>query len=124
MGIEGLNEKTEMDTAAVKYDKKEHHETAKHCMMSLSDITEKLHNDFQDEIDDANKYQDMANSAAKMGHCELADILCAMAKDEHSHAKFIHEFLKESGVTVCEKTCHDWEELENRFHGILCQEEY
>ena len=102
------------------------HETDKHKehrMMSLSEITDKLHEEFEDEIDGANLYLDMANSAAHMNHYQLAEVLCAMAKDEFSHAKFIHCFLKESGVHVSDEIQKEWTELDNRFHKLFCQEE-
>lgn len=100
------------------------HKEAKHRMMSLGEITDDLHEDFCDEIEDANKYMDMANSAASMCHYDLADTLCAMAKDEFSHAKFIHCFLKSSGVEIPDEVCKKWEELEQRFRRIFFQEEY
>lgn len=100
---------------------KEHRE---HRMMSISDITDKLHEEFMDEIEGANQYMDMANSAAHMHHYDLAEVLSAMAKDEFSHANFIHHFLKESGVQISE-SCHEaWEELEVRFHRIFFSEAF
>lgn len=95
-----------------------------HRMMSLSEITNKLHEDFSDEIEGANLYLDMANSAMHMHHCDLADILCAMANDEFSHARFIHCFLKESGIHVSEDIHKEWEELESRFHKAFCETKY
>lgn len=89
--------------------------TTRHEMYSLSDITEALHHEFEDEIAGANEYLDMATSAREMHHMELAHYLCAMAKDEYSHASFISHHMKKSGVEVSEKTRKEWEELEERF---------
>lgn len=105
-----------------KHETEHHPHDMEHHLMSLSEITEHLHKHFKDEIDDANKYQDMANSAGRMNHWELADALHEIAKEEFSHAYFIHCFLKESGVNLSEEVHEEWEELENRFHNILCTE--
>lgn len=130
---------TKHNTETVKtYDKDEHnkmhHEKhgeyeedkthKKHYRMSLAEITDKLHEEFEDEIEGANEYLNMANSAASMGHMDLADTLLAMAKDEFSHARFIHCFMKESGVHVSDEVHEDWKELENRFHKVFYQEIY
>lgn len=88
---------------------------AKHGMMSLSEITENLYEEFPDEMEDANHYMDMSKSAYDMGHQELAYYLCEIAKDEFTHAKFIHHHLKESGVEISTEWHKEWEELENRF---------
>lgn len=88
---------------------------AKHGMMSLSEITDKLYEQFPDEINDANHYMDMAKSAYDMGHEELAQYLCEIAKEEFTHAMFIHHHMKESGVEIPEEWNKEWEELENRF---------
>lgn len=89
---------------------------AKHHSYSLSEITEKMHQEFDDEIEDANMYLDMAISANDMHHEELAYWLSAMARDEYSHASFIHHHIKASGVELSEKDSKAWKELEERFH--------
>lgn len=88
---------------------------AKHGKMSLSEITDSLYEQFPDEINDANHYMDMAKSAYDMGHEHLAECLCEVAKEEFTHAKFIHYHLNESGVEIPEEWHKEWEELENRF---------
>lgn len=100
--------KTNID-ASVKTAKSEGH------MMTLEDISKKLHGDFNDEIQDANTYLNMAKCAQRMEHHDLAHYLCEMAKDEYSHAKFIHMYLVENGIDIDEEDKADWHELEERF---------
>jgi ferritin len=88
---------------------------AKHAVMSLQDITNKLIEEFPDEIEGANEYLDMAISAKEMSHNDLAMYLCEVAKDEFSHAKFIHHFLTRSGVSMSEDWKMAWSNLESRF---------
>ena len=95
--------------AAMKSAKEEGH------MMTLEDITKKLHEDFPDEISDANTYLSMAECAYQMEHQELAHYLCEMAKDEFSHATFIHEYLKKTGIPIDEEDAMEWSKLEERF---------
>ena len=66
--------KENMDAArkALMSEEEHSHHGKHHYMMSLSDITNKLHEEFSDEIEGANEYMDMAKSAASMHHYELA----------------------------------------------------
>ena len=95
---------------------------AKHQSYSLAEITEKMHHEFDDEINGANMYLDMAISANDMHHEELAHWLSAMARDEFSHASFIHHHLKKSGVDLSESDHKMWKELEDRFHRVFSEE--
>lgn len=113
--IDGI---TGIGATSKQMDHEEKHHT-KHKMMTLYDITDKLYENFPDEINDANHYMDMAKSAHNMGHEELAHYLSEMAKDEYTHAMFIHHHLKESGIEMPEEWHKEWEELENRFRGYF-----
>lgn len=90
--------------------KKSHHE------MDMTDIKESFKEDFPDEIHDSNKYCDMAMAAEMMGHTELAKGLYAMAHDEYTHAKFIHDNLVDWGCVIPEKEMMEWHELQERIH--------
>jgi ferritin len=88
---------------------------SKRTLMTMADITNKLHEEFEDEIEGANNYLSMAISAYEMEHLTLAEYLSAIAKDEFSHATFIHNFLEKSGVAISEEHAKAFKELEERF---------
>lgn len=85
-----------------------------HHEMTMSDIKEDFKKDFPDEIHDSNKYCDMAKAAEMEGHVELAKGLYAMAHDEYTHAKFIHDNLIDWGCEIPEKEMMEWHELKER----------
>ena len=88
---------------------------AKHTSeMSLSDIQKVFKEDFSDEIHDSNKYCDMAKAAEEAGNLGLAKGLHAMAYDEYTHAKFIHENLVDWGCEIPEKEMMAWQQLKER----------
>lgn len=128
---ESMHDMNENKDAHNAYKEPHHSHEEKHYkeeshlgMYSLPDITHKLHEEFEDEISGANQYLDMANSAAHMNHHDLATALTMMAKDEYSHARFIHSFLKESGIAISDEICEQWKDVDNRFQRLFCQEEY
>lgn len=84
--------------------------------MSMGDIKKVFKEDFTDEVNDANKYCDMAHTAEMMGHGELANGLHAIAYDEYTHAKFIHDNLIDWGVEISETDMMKWHELKERIH--------
>lgn len=83
---------------------------------SMKDIKDAFKNDFCDEINDSNKYCDMAHAAEMEGHMDLARGLYAMAHDEYTHAKFIHNNLIDWGCEIPEKEMMKWHELKERIH--------
>lgn len=99
------------DTTNVNVDtKKSHHE------MDMGDIKNAFKKDFPDEVHDSCKYCDMAMAAEMMGHMELEKGLYAMAHDEYTHAKFIHDNLIDWGCEIPEKEMMEWHELKERIH--------
>jgi ferritin len=92
---------------------------AKHMKMSMEDITKKLHGEFEEEIEGANNYLDMAISASDMEHNQLSNGLANIAYDEYTHAMFIHDFLKKSGVTISEDHEKKFNEMVDRFQREL-----
>lgn len=90
--------------------KKSNHEITMH------DIKEAFKEDFYDEVCDSNKYCDMAMAAEMEGHDQLAKGLYAMAHDEYTHAKFIHDNLIDWGCEIPEKEMMKWHELKERMH--------
>lgn len=94
---------------------KEMHEEHMH-EIKMTDIKEAFKEDFPDEMNDSNKYCDMAKAAEMEGHTELARGLYAMAHDEYTHAKFIHDNLIDWGCEIPEKEMMEWHELKERIH--------
>lgn len=84
--------------------------------ITLETIKNDFKEDFLDEIEDSNKYCDMAMAAEEMGHAELAKGLYAMAHDEYTHAHFIHDNLVDWGCEISEKEMLKWYELKERIH--------
>lgn len=94
---------------------KKHYEDHPH-EMTMADIKEAFKEDFCDEINDSNKYCDMANVAEMAGHEELARGLHEMSYDEYTHAKFIHDNLIDWGCSIPEEEMVKWHELKERIH--------
>lgn len=84
--------------------------------ITLETIKNDFKEDFLDEIEDSNKYCDMAMAAEEMGHTKLANGLYAMAHDEYTHAHFIHDNLVDWGCEIPEKETLKWHELKERIH--------
>mgnify|MGYP003590994733 CR=1 FL=1 len=61
--------------------------------ITLEMIKNDFKEDFLDEIEDCNKYCDMAMAAEEMGLTKLASGLYEMSHDEYTHAHFIHDNL-------------------------------
>lgn len=82
-----------------------------HKFMTMEDVAKELKKDFAEEIADSKKYLCMAKVAEK-AHCEEdCHYLTEMAKDEYTHAYYIHSFLHEHDI-------HVLEELEEKFEAL------
>lgn len=84
--------------------------------ITMDTIKDAFKEDFLDEIEDSNKYCDMAMAAEEMGHMTLAKGLYEMAHDEYTHAHFIHDNLVDWGCEISEKEMMKWHELKERIH--------
>lgn len=82
----------------------------------LTCIKNAFKEDFEDEIDDCNKYCDMATRASQNGYEELAQGLSMIAWDEYTHARFIHEHLADWGCVISETETTKWEMLKERIY--------
>lgn len=102
---------TDMDMGA-EHTKKSNEDQPITLEMIKNDFKE----DFLDEIEDCNKYCDMAMAAEEMGHTKLASGLYEMAHDEYTHAHFIHDNLVDWGCEISEKETLKWHELKERIH--------
>lgn len=67
--------------------------------MSDMAIVSTLSTHLKEEIKDAETYISMAKTAKDAGDSHMCKYLMAMAKDEYSHAKFIHEEVMKAGMT-------------------------
>jgi ferritin len=88
-------------------------------MMTLQDIIEDFKHEFMDEVNGANKYLDEGWAADEMHYRDLCTHLCAMAKDEYSHAKFIHQTLMRYGIEIPTEEQTAWTQLEERMHQLF-----
>lgn len=102
---------TDMDMG-VEHTKKSNEDRPITLEMIKNDFKE----DFLDEIEDCNRYCDMAMAAEEMGHTKLASGLYEMAHDEYTHAHFIHDNLVDWGCEIPEKEALKWHELKERIH--------
>ncbi len=82
--------------------------------LTMGDIKSNFKKDFLDEIEDCNKYLDMAMVAENAGSSELTHGLYAVAWDEYTHARFIHDWLVDWGCEISEKEAMKWHELKER----------
>lgn len=72
-------------------------------MMTMADVSECLHKDFAEEMSDAKKYLCMAKIADHAGDEHDCHYLLEMAKDEWTHAMFIHDFMKRHELHIPEE---------------------
>lgn len=74
-----------------------------HKMMTMADVSECLQKDFAEEIADAKKYLCMAKIADHANNEHDCHYLLEMAKDEYTHAVFIHDFMERHDLCVPEE---------------------
>lgn len=86
----------------------------KHKMMSMEDVSKELEKDFGEEISDSKKYLCMAKIAEKAHSEDDYHYLTEMAKDEYTHAYFIHNFMVEHDICVPEEQKKEFEELKEK----------
>ena len=81
-------------------------------MMTMEDVSECLEKDFGEEISDSKKYLCMAKIADNAGDYHDCHYLTEMAKDEYTHAYFIHDFMKRHDISIPEHLSKCYRELE------------
>lgn len=90
-----------------------------HKSMTMEDVAHELKKGFADEIADSKKYHHMAKIAEK-AHCEEdCHYLMEMAKDEYTHAYFIHNFMKEHDIHIPEEHEEEFEHLTEEMKGFF-----
>lgn len=83
-------------------------------MMTMEELTKAMLKDFGEEIDDANKYCDMAKAAEELGWDRTAEGFYEMARDEYTHAVFIKDVMETYRVPIPEEHHKKFHELEER----------
>lgn len=78
------------------------------------DWKKKLVEEYEDEIEGAEKYLDLAKEAEEAECYITANAIELIAHEEFSHAKFLHGRLEEWGMLPREKE-EAWEKLERKF---------
>lgn len=89
-------------------------DTEKVTVRGLTHIKREFQEDFLDEIEDCNKYLDMAAEAEAAKMDQLTQGLYAIAWDEYTHARFIHGYLVDWGFTIPDNELLKWHELRER----------
>lgn len=74
---------------------------------------------FSDEMKDCNSYCDLARKAEDQGDKQLAYGLYLIAKDEYTHAKFIHDHLIEWGCEIPECEMAKYHQTKSRISHIF-----
>lgn len=75
--------------------------------------------EFSDEMKGCNEYADLAHQAKEAGDTTLAYGLYQMAKDEYTHAKFIHDYLIEWGCEIPEMEVSKYHQTKERISHIF-----
>lgn len=88
-------------------------------MMTMEDVAEQLMENFADEIADSKEYFHMAKIADKFGDLEDCHYLTEMAKDEYTHAYFIHSFMMEHDMCIPEDHEKEFECLTNMMKDLF-----
>lgn len=83
------------------------------------DIKKYFKHEFPDEMKGCNEYCDLARQAEKAGDRQLAYGLYEMAKDEYTHAKFIHDHLIEWGCEIPEAEMTKFHQTKERIARIF-----
>lgn len=105
------------DTYATKPMKREtkiEHPHTHHHPTTMDGVAEALAGDFGEEMEDAKKYLCMAKVADSAGMEEDAHYLLEMAKDEYTHAAFIHDFMERHDMWISEEHKERYHELEEK----------
>lgn len=81
----------------------DHEGHEEHKMMTMDDVSKCLQKDFSEEIADSKKYLCMAKIADSVGDHHDCHYLLEMAKDEYTHAAFIHDFMERHDLCISEE---------------------
>ena len=87
--------------------------------MTMEELSKHMTDRFNAEMDDANNYYTMVETAEKMGHYDLVEGLCEMAEDECTHAEFIRETMIRMGIPISEESRKKWHDLEERMNRLF-----
>ena len=79
--------------------------------MDRAEIIKKLHEELHEELEGVKEYHEMAASAMVMNDVMLAKHLRAIAKDEFTHAHYIHRVLMENGVALTDAEQKMWDHV-------------
>lgn len=91
----------------------------KYKLMTLEDVAHELEKDFVEEIADSKRYLCMAHIAERAGDNEDCHYLTEIAKDEYTHAYFIHNFMIEHDIHIPEEYKHEFEELKETMRSFF-----
>lgn len=79
--------------------------------MDKAEIIKKLHEELHEELEGVKEYHEMAAHAMGMHEPMLAKHLRAIAKDEWTHASYIHKVLMENNVALSDAENQMWNQI-------------
>ena len=82
------------------WDKNKERDQQRNGRSGLNMLHQKLCEHMEEEIEVIMEYHRLSEQARDAGEEELAVWLYEIAKDEYSHAKYIHDHLKEIGYPI------------------------
>lgn len=90
-----------------------------HKYMTMDDVGKELAKDFEDEISDSKKYMYMAKIAEKAKDYNDHHYLMEMAKDEYTHAYFIHDFMVDHNIDIPEEQEEEFNKLRDMMKSLF-----
>ncbi|MDE7089366.1 MAG: hypothetical protein K2O54_04540 [Prevotella sp.] len=107
---------TTTSSASAKYHSKEMHGEHEEPIEHVKSYFAK---ELPDEIHGCCKYLDLAKMAEDAGEAELAHGLYEMARDEYTHAKFIHDHLIDWGCEIPQEEVTKYHQMKERIFRIF-----
>lgn len=100
---------------------KHHDKETKHSEReeSLECIKSYFSKELPDEINGCCEYLDLAKKAEETGHTDLAHGLYEMARDEYTHAKFIHDHLIDWGCEIPQNEMMKYHSMKERIFRVF-----
>ena len=86
---------------------------------SLERVKSYFSKELPDEIDGCCKYLDLAKVVDNAGNAEVARGLYEMARDEYTHAKFIHDHLIDWGCDIPQEEAMKYHQMKERIFRIF-----
>lgn len=90
-----------------------------HKIMTMEDVAHELHKDFEGELSDCKRYMCMSRVADDAGAHHDSHYLLEMAKDEYTHACYIHDFLEKHDIDIPEAQEEEYKKLSEKMREFF-----